>query len=549
MRVIRVYPLFFLVLALVIILPVKVHASIPIFDRSVETDCAATPCQSASVSTAAGDTIMVDDPCYSSSQSIGVGAISDTLSTTFTIVNQITVQQSGATSLTVFSGTSSGGSDKVTLNCSSGFSPQFAFSVDIYSFVTGIGVTNKNFGTVGSGTSSDTLTMTIQPNSFIFEGFTVADSNSACPTNSAGSGQNVRDTLGCGAAGGNRINGLTLDRQFTNGGSSSSTASWTVVAGSTTFTHVTVELLAIGGSVTQVSNCYGNCGSPAVTRTNTNSTKGINFNVSQTWFYENQILFPALIINETASVACTYGTAQCPNSNSLFIGIWVTQTNCFGAVPFTATCQGQLVASGGTLNPVKGLFTIPVNYNVFTGQWIAIGFSATRNGMQLNDTNTAVAIFNQQGNGPPILNTAVAQGTSKANVYAWATGNTITGGAIVPTPLANGACGTDFVCWEFQSVQGLTPNNLILGAIFFAFIYSMFSTVILAFITERVGVGLPGGVYIFPWLGWFTFFAVLVGAIWFVIFEILAVVLMFTVFFSSLAQGNFRHSGRGRSDA
>src|SRR5713226_8334233 len=169
MRIIRVYPLFFVVLALVALLP-QAHASIPVYDRSSKVDCNAYSCASSSLSTNAGDLIIVTISCWSSSGSIGT--TTDTLSTTFTVVNSLTLAQTGATSYTIQTGTSSGGTDTVTVNkggCASAFSNQFSFSVDIYSFVTGIGVTNKNFGTIGSGSGSDTLTMIIQPNSFIYE--------------------------------------------------------------------------------------------------------------------------------------------------------------------------------------------------------------------------------------------------------------------------------------------------------------------------------------------------------------------------------------------
>lgn len=541
----KVSPLFFLILAFSFLLPLA-HASIPIYDRSVETDCSVSTCQSASVNTSAGDTIMVDVGCYSSSSNIGT--VSDTLSTVFTNVNQITIQQSGASSQAIFTGTSSGGSDKVTVVCSSSFAPQFAFSVDIYSFVTGIGVTNKNFGSVASGTSSDTLTMIIQPNSFIYEGMTVSDANSNCPTDSGGSGQNIRANFGCGAIGGNRVNGLTMDKQYSNGGSTGSTASWTVVASSTSFTHLTVELLASGGSVTQVSNCYGNCGTPAVTRANTNSTKSINFNVTQTWFYENQVIFPALILNESASMACSVSTSQCPRATSITLGLWATQTNCIGAIPFSTSCPAILVASGQSINPQKGLFTITVNYPVFTGQWIAIGWTASAQGITINDTNTAVNIFNTQ-NFPASISSTASQGTSKANVYAWATGNTITGGGIIPSPTV--CKNTDLACFEVEAICSLAPSNCMVGALVYLliywFVFFISTNLVVAYIDRETGMQLPihPSLYVLVFvviMAMETVLGVLPG--WFTLLEFLIVSVLFGSFLSSMFSGSSHRGSR-----
>ncbi len=540
MRIIRVYPLFFVVLALVALLP-QAHASIPVYDRSSKVDCNASSCASSSLSTNAGDLIIVTISCWSSSGSIGT--TTDTLSTTFTVVNSLTLAQTGATSYTIQTGTSAGGNDVVTVNkggCASAFSNQFSFSVDIYSFVTGIGVTNKNFGTIGSGSGSDTLTMIIQPNSFIYETLADTNSNGNCPVNSGSSGQTIRDTFACSTAGGNIINGIVMDRQYANGGSTPSTAAWSASASSSTFFHMTIELLASGGSVTQVSNCYGNCGTPAVTTTNTNSTKGINFNITQTYFYENQITFPALIINMSAQVACSYGTAQCPFSEVLTLGLWATATQCFNAIPFTPTCPGQLVSSSQVVSPSKGKFTFSVNYGVFTGQWIALGFSGSRSGLQINDTNTAINIFNTFGF-PSTLSNVATQGTSKAEVYAWAVGNTVIGGGIIPaTALCNQ--NVDLICTMVQAACGLTPSNCIIGAMIWGLVYSIVSIFFLEIVLFelKMTMGLPGGIYILIFMSWMTIWALAVGALFFIILEILVVAYFFTSSVVGIASGTHK---------
>ena len=539
-----VYPLFFVVLVLGTLIP-QVHATIPTYDRSTKVDCNASSCASTSLATSAGDLIIVTIDCWSSTGSIGT--TTDTLSTTFTTANSLTLAQTGFTSYTMLTGTSAGGSDTVTVNkggCSSAFSNQFSFSVDIYSFVTGIGITNKNFGSVGSGSGSDTLTMIIQPNSFIYETLAANNGNANCPVDSGSSGQTIRDTFACAQAGGNVINGIVMDRQYTNGGSTPSTAAWSATASSSFFFHMTIELLASGASVTTVSNCYGNCGTPAVTTTNTNSTKGINFNITQTYFYENQVIFPALIVNMSAQIACSYGTAQCPYAETLTLGLYATQTQCFGAVPFTPTCPAQLVASSQTISPSKGLFTFSVNYGVFTGQWIALGFTGSRSGLQINDTNTSVNIFNTFGF-PATLSNVASQGTSKAEVFAWAVGNTVIGGGIIP---ASSLCNqnVDFLCTLQQAACGLTPSNCLVGGLILGIIYSIVTIFFLEIVLFKLGMtmGLPGGIYILIFISWMTVWALVVGALWFIILEILTVSIIFSSFMGSLAksQGTGRQS-------
>lgn len=537
MKALRVYPLFFLVLALVLILPSQspsVHGStIPIYVRSVLKDCNPnTSCVSASFATNAGDTLMVHAVCWGSTGY----TITDTLGTTFT--------QPVGTGFNngeqIFTGTSSGGNDVVTMSACVATVLGQSFSVDVYRFVTGIGVTNKNSATGAVVSFADTLTMIIQPNSFIYEAWDIATGNSM-PTLTGSSGQAIRDTFQFDVSGGSGAMGITMDRQYGNGGSTGSSASATGLTGpSSTFYHQTVELLATGGSVTQVSNCYGNCGTPAVTTTNTNSTKGINFNLTQTYFYENQITFPALLVNMSAQIACSYGTTQCPFAETLTLGVWATQTQCFGATPFTPTCPAQLVASSQVVSPTKGLFTFPVNFGVFTGQWIALGFSGSRSGLQINDTNTAVNIFNTSGFPASLSNTA-SQGQSKAEVYAWATGNTIIGGGIIP---ANNLCSqaVDFICTMNLAACGLTPSNCLVGALILGFMWAIVSIVFLevALFKLKMTMGLPGGVYIMILTIWITAWVLAVGNIWFIIFEVLIVVFLFTSNIVGLASGTHR---------
>jgi hypothetical protein len=474
---------------------------------------------------------MVSISCWSSSGSIGT--TSDSLSTTFTTSNSITLAQTGSTSYTILKGVSLGGSDVVTVaqgGCSSAFSNQFSFSVDIYSAVTGIGAINSNFGTVASGTSSDTLTMLTQPASIIFESLAVSDSNSNCPSNSAGSGQSVRDTVGCASAGGNRINGITMDKSIASGGSTSSTGSWTVAASSTTFFHTTTELLAAGGSVTALTQCYGACGNPAITLVNTNATHAINFNQSFTIFYEFQSGINGVLLNVTVNSAKTY-----TNQQNIGLGVY-TATCGAGQTPFTTACSGLLQQSNQARNPAKGRFSLTQPVTVTNGEWIGIAVSASISGFDLNNTNAGCGIAGDAGicvNPPgmsyttgflsPILSQVAActsngspcntAGISTTGLWAWITGNVI-GPAV---PVTTGPCTNNFAqldCLLPALSNGacsvVTASCQTSGSLFWIIILTFLGFIVAtvgmssAHITRFIGAG---EIFLFLFLAWFFIFA------------------------------------------
>ncbi len=62
-----------------------------------------------------------------------------------------------------------------------------------------------------------------------------------------------------------------------------------------------------GSGLTQ---CYGNCGSPAITLANTNSTKSINFNQSITLLYVFQSNLNGVILNLTTNLAIATNSNQ-----------------------------------------------------------------------------------------------------------------------------------------------------------------------------------------------------------------------------------------------
>src|SRR5260370_11319600 len=160
------------------------------------------------------------------------------------------------------------------------------------------------------------------------------------------------------------------------------------------------------GTTTQtVTQCYGNCGSPAITLANTNSTHTINFNQSITLFYEFQSNLNGFIINVTTNIAKQYN-----NGIGVIEAIYTIPSCPLGATPFSTTCPG-LLASGWNVvgNPGKGRlangnYLIPVT----NGQWVGISITATMSGLDLNDTNAGVPLFQTSGGAcscppPPII--------------------------------------------------------------------------------------------------------------------------------------------------
>ncbi len=451
----------------------------------------------------------------------------------------------------IWSATSiAGNSISVTISRQSGCN-SFSFTVDIYSFVAGFGSTNRNALNINGVSGSDTLTMTISLFSIIYETFSSGNANSACPTISGSSGQSIRDSFSCFQSGNIAATSSALDKFYSSSGSTPSTSAYTSGgSGGNTVLHMTIELLNAGGSPSNLGTltaCYGNCGTPAVTLVNTNSTHSINFNNSITLFYEFQSNLNGFILNETVNVAKTY-----LNGQQVGLGIYTASCNA-GVTPFTSACVGQQRANTiSNPNVPKGKFTlIPSPIPVSSGQWVGIAVTAINSGLDLNDTNTIVPLFIQSpGTIPPLLNNGASFSscTCKMGMWVYITGNTV---GIPPPPVSSQGCGADVVCFMTASACGLTPSNCLIGALAFGLIYSFISIILLEAVSAKIGsnMTIPGGIYVLTFMGWMTFWSLIVGAIWFVILEILAVVVIFSAFFGSLASGQFRHSGKGGRDA
>src|SRR5439155_3702504 len=155
-------------------------------------------------------------------------------------------------------------------------------------------------------------------------------------------------------------------------------------------TGATFTATGQSGNFVTVTQCYGNCGTPAITLANTNSSHTINFNQSITLFYEFQSNLNGFIINVTTSIAKTYS-----NGLGVVEAIYTVPSCAIGNTPFSSVCPGYLASGWNVVgNPTKGKlsngnYLIPVS----NGEWIGVSISATMSGLDLNDTNTNVSLF------------------------------------------------------------------------------------------------------------------------------------------------------------
>lgn len=215
------------------------------------------------------------------------------------------------------------------------------------------------------------------------------------------------------------------------------------------FSTVTGPLaLVVGGSFqattssgSTITQCYGNCGSPAVTLANTNSTHGINWNASLTLFYEFQSNLNGFVTNVTFSLA-----KNIQNPQVVAVGIYTIPSCTSGFTPFSQSCPGSLVQSGNTgVSASKGKFSLTLNQGAVTvsnGQWIGIALSATIAACcDVNDTNTAVQIFQTVGGVPAIITSSTNFNAAfKMGLWTFITGQTV--GA--PPTGAGSACVSNF---------------------------------------------------------------------------------------------------------
>jgi hypothetical protein len=188
----------------------------------------------------------------------------------------------------------------------------------------------------------------------------------------------------------------------------------------------------VGSPAQFTTQCYGNCGTPAITLTNTNATRSVNWNQSITLFYQFTANANGFVQNVTVNVASNQ-----PN-NGFQLGLYLA--NCqAGQIPFSQSCPGFLQqihsfgAIAGGLGLSKGRVSMATNLPILNGQVVGISvsgnFKATNQGLDLNGTNTNVAIYQTNGRTPGQISfSTVFDPASAIGLWAWATGNVVTTG-------------------------------------------------------------------------------------------------------------------------
>lgn len=281
---------------------------------------------------------------------------------------------------------------------------------------------------------------------------------------------------------------------------------------------------SVAGTTITTTTCYGNCGNPAVTLANTNSTHSINFNQSLTLLYEFQSNVNGFVLNVTTSVAKSYNNGLVPT-----LGIYVIPSCPQGQIPFSNSCPANAILTGSPIgtNPPKGKLTLTASNGqipVLNGQWVALGVTSTLGGFDINDTNTNVALFQTAGMMPAAI-TQTASASSlcagcKMSLYAYIIGNVVTGAGPSQPPQLGCGPGLDCILTNvvnsFCSVVSSTCQTsssifwtIILTIVTIMVVSFCFSTLLPGVNLGRVGLGELSVLVFIMWIVIFTSFSLL----------------------------------------
>jgi hypothetical protein len=243
-------------------------------------------------------------------------------------------------------------------------------------------------------------------------------------------------------------------------------------------TGATFTATGASGGIVTVTQCYGNCGTPAVTLATTNSTHGINFNQSLTLFYEFQSNVNGFVLNVTTNVQKQYSNGQ-----TVVIGVYVIPSCSIGTTPFSSSCPGLLQFSRSIQNPVKGQQSLVMtggSVPVSNGQWIGVAVSGLYSPLDLNDTNTNVNIFQTNGLMPAVIQTAsqLVSCACKTGLWAFIVGNVVTG--VPPTGITLPQCAGFLDCllpnWVASLCFSPTSGCITSSALVWVMILSIFTS-------------------------------------------------------------------------
>jgi len=419
---------------------------------------------------------------------------------------------------------SAAGSD--TVSVTRGGPLQFGAAFLDYAGVASFGhTTAQELDSAGGGGTSTLTFASIAATSWIVENFMYETSGSSGSVN-VNNGQILRDSMTsttCNANGIGFCNSYDISAPSSTFSLSLAYSSNTCTGSGCFASHTGLELLSgVPGTATLVTQCYGNCGAPAVTLVNTNSTHTVNFNQSITLFYEFQSAINGFILNVTTSVAKNYNNGQ-----GIVEAIYTVPTCPLGQAPFTQQCPAYLASGWNVIgNPGKGKlsngnYQIPIS----AGQWAGVSISGVFAPLDLNDTNTNVAVFQVQGGGcacpPPatITQAAIYSSSFKMGLWAWILGTIVT--SIPPTSPPVSACaGLDCILTEATNsfCTNVTTACQTGSALFWVIILTIISitTVVLAFSEilpsaniGRMGIGELAILFFVGWVVIFTSFNLL----------------------------------------
>jgi hypothetical protein len=276
-------------------------------------------------------------------------------------------------------------------------------------------------------------------------------------------------------------------------GSTSNTGSGACVAAGAAIVGGTFNPVGTTGTTITQTQCYGNCGSPAITLANTNSTHSVNFNQSITLIYEFQSNINGFLLNVTTSIAKNYN-----NGIQVFISVYEVISCPSGQLPFTLQCPGQFLQGRSQSNPAKGQLSMVSSLGqipVANGQWVAISITSQFGPLDINDTNTNVPLFQAQGNGglvsvSPASNLCAG---CKMGLWAFIVGNVVTGGGPL-TPSPGASCPGFLDCiipsLVFSLCSNQTPTCISSSGLLWAVLLSIF----FSFFVWKMGANIMPGV-------------------------------------------------------
>lgn len=334
--------------------------------------------------------------------------------------------------------TSSTGTDTITVGCA-------ACAFTIYSITGFVAFGQSSATTLGSfGTStSDSRTMSVQAGSLILGDNVDFSATVSCGTFTLTTGQVTQQTFPCQTVSGQgSASGISTSQFASSAGTF--TDSMTFACPGCNSNQVGIgrfieEIQGTGGGgfITQ-TQCFGNCGNPAITTVNTNSTHSVNFNQSLTLLY----VFQASLTGYFTNVTTTVAQASITSLQSPILAIYIA--NCPpGQTAFSAACPGSNILTGntGVLKKGRASITAGPNFLVNAGQWVAIAVTAQFAPLDINDTNTQVPMQQVSGTAPSILSgPAVFSAVSKVGLWTFIVGSPAT----APPPTTGAACNNNF---------------------------------------------------------------------------------------------------------